>query len=268
MKPEAFLIGPFLGELQWEYMYFAPYVINLVKNNPKYYFVVFTRPSRFDLYGKYADIFVPLRIVYDKPELQNKFKLEGIGENDFNTLLRSYINKYKKRFKIIDKIYPDISTFMYKVKWQFPRSEMDYHFRAREQCSLIAKKYFNGNQVLIDDSVEYSSDINIDNYNIKSFSDYAAQVTNLVNPTKGTTLGCFIEVIKRCEFVIGNLKSDTSRLALLLKKPLISINETLSDDSIHLINPYNTPVIKCNCVEEGIKIYEDNIRSTKCRTWK
>lgn len=266
MKPSAFLIGPFLGELQWEYMYFAPYVINLVKNNPKRQFIVFTRPSRFDLYGQYVDIFVPLRIVHDKPEIRYKFKIEGFNSEDFNVLMRAYINKYKKRFKIIEKIHPDISAFMYKVKWQFPRDRMDYNFRPRKSCIKLARKFIKPDQVLFD-AVNVDENVELDNYDVKHSGDYAAQVTNLMNPTKGTTLGCFIEAIKRCQFVIGNLQSDTSKLALLLKKPLISINERMSDDAIHLINPHNTPVIKCDCIKEGIKVYEDNIRSAKCGSW-
>jgi hypothetical protein len=71
-------------------------------------------------------------------------------------------------------------------------------------------------------------------------------------------LGCLIESIKMCKCVIANMSSDAARLSLLLKTPVITINEEFTDDEIHLVNPYNTPVIRSSNIEEGIKIYEDN----------
>jgi len=265
MKQIAYLIGPFLGELRWEYYYFAPYIIHLMKKEPNRKFIIFTRRPRFDLYGSYADIFVPLRVVNDKPELRDKFKIQGFGMNEFNMLLRAYIDKYKKRYRIIDKIYPDISRFSYKVKWQFPRSEMDYNFQPRVANKELIDKFIKPHNVFIDQS-NYVDPLNLDHYEVKHSSDLAAQVTNFVDDIKTSTLGCFIEALKTCQFVVGNLSSDNSRLALLLKKPIITLNEQLTDDEIHLINPLKTPVIKCNDVEEGIKIYEDYFRPTKCGT--
>ena len=36
MKRSAILVGPFVGELEWEMYRFAPYLIHLKKENPKY----------------------------------------------------------------------------------------------------------------------------------------------------------------------------------------------------------------------------------------
>jgi len=58
MLDKAYLFGPFFGELSWEYFRFAPYAIYLKKISPDIKMIVFTRPSRFDLYGQYADILV------------------------------------------------------------------------------------------------------------------------------------------------------------------------------------------------------------------
>jgi len=57
-KPKAFLFGPFLGELSWEFYRFAPYAIYLKKHNPDVNIIVLTRKERFDLYGIYADIII------------------------------------------------------------------------------------------------------------------------------------------------------------------------------------------------------------------
>jgi len=256
MRRLAYLIGPFIGEFRWEYYHFAPYIIRRVKQDPKKIFVIFTRRSNFDLYGAYADVLVPLRIINDKPDFTNCFKVEGFGMNEFNMLLGEFIKKYKKRYNIIEKIYPDITRYNYKVKWQFPKSEMDYDFQPRKANKELVDRFITSNHVFIDQGM-YVNPIRLDNYETKHSSDLAAQITNLVDTVKTSTLGCFIEALKTCKFVIGNLSSDSSRLALLLKKPLITLNEQLTDDEIHLINPLNTPVIRCNNVKEGLKIYED-----------
>jgi len=70
-----------------------------------------------------------------------------------------------------------------------------------------------------------------------------------------------IELMRKSEFVVGNLSSIYSRLSLLLSKPLISINEKLSTDSISLINPMNTIVINCFDISKGVEIYENHFRS-------
>jgi len=266
MKKSAYLIGPFVGDLRWEYYYFAPYIITLAKRDPRRIFIVFTRSSRFDLYGAYSDILVPLKIANDVPEAVNKFKMNGFGMHECNMLLKAYHNKYKKRYNISKTIYPDISRFLFKVKWQFPRNEMDYNFQPRKENAKIINMFIQKHNVFVDNFNDLFDSISLDNYETIYAKELFSQVTNYIHTGKVSILGCFIEVIKTCQFVIGNLSSDYSRLALLLKKPLIVLNETLSDDSIHLINPLNTPVIRCNDIKEGMDIYENHFRSPKCGT--
>lgn len=261
MIPAAYLIGPIIGSLEWEYMYFAPYVIHLMKTHRKDKFIIFTRRSRFDLYGKRGDIFVPLKIPHDNKLTRDCFKLRGITEEDHKIYLDNFINYYQERFEIKDVIYPHIREYNYKVKWQFPKSKMDYDFLPRYKNSEIANHFMTGYECYVDTTSEFIKDvIKIKNYKVKYSGDYAAQVTNFVDDVRSSTLGCVIEGLKRVDFVIGNLSSDTSRLAILLKKPLITINEQLSDDAINLINPYKVPIIRCDNVEEGVDIYENNIR--------
>lgn len=262
MKEKAYLIGPFLGELEWEYRYFAPYVINLMKTDPERVYIVFTRPERFDLYGKYADIFVPLRVGFDKPHRRDCFTIKGMDETSFNVFLRAFIQKYKKRYRIIDKIYPEVSYFSYKVKWQFPKSKMDYDFAPRIANKNIVKSFVTDHEGFVDMSSKYVDEhVTLDNYNLKYSLDLGKQIKKSIDNNTCSALGCTIEALKRVEFVIGNLSTDISRLALLLKKPLITLKEQLSEDSINLINPFNTPIIKCDDIKEGIKIYEDTFRS-------
>lgn len=256
MKTSVYLVGPFIGELSWEYFNFAPYIINLKKKNLSEKFIIFTRKSRFDLYGSYSDILVPLRIKNDVSKCRTGFTITWFKQDEFNSLLTEFISKYKKRYKIIDKIYPDISDLLFKVKWQFPRSEMDYDFKPRKGNVILTKRFMKKDSVFIDN--KYINPVKLNNYETKNSDDFATQVTNFTDNIQTTTLGCFIEAIKCSKFVVGNLLSDISRLAILLKKPLITVNETLTDDEIHLINPLKTPIIRCNDIEEGIKTYENN----------
>lgn len=256
MKKQAVLVGPFMGELFWEYFYFAPYIIYLKKKTPSDVFVIFTRMHNFDLYGIYADVFVPLRL---DEENVCCFKKEDITNNDFLKMLGLFTNKFKDRFRIKDILYPDISSFYYKVKWQFPRSKMDYDFYPREGNKKLVDRFFHKKErIVIDASPKDVELFKSKKYFVKTVFDLFCQVTNISDGVKTSTLGCYIEAIKRSEFVIGNLDNDVSRLAILLKKPLITINETKTDDEIHLMNPLNTPIIRCNSIKEGIDIYENN----------
>ena len=257
MKARAFLFGPFVGELCWEFYRFAPFAIYLKKHNPGARIIVLTRPSRFDLYGQYVDIFVPLRLKNDSVLEENGFKLAGYKEENYYTIVKYFRKKFNKRFNVISHEYPDVRIWRYKVKWQFPRDKMDYDFKPRKANKELADRYIKPHHVFIDHSSKYVPPIRLDNYETKHCGDLAAQVTNFVDDIKTTTLGCFIEALKTSLVVVGNLASDNSRLALLLGKPLITLNEQLTDDAIHLINPRNTPVIRCNNIKEGLKIYED-----------
>ena len=101
-------------------------------------------------------------------------------------------------------------------------------------------------------------------YRSKKYNIFkSANLKNIIRPNfnvnKITPIGCLIQIIKSSHFVIGDLKGDVGKLALLLKKPLIYPNRKLSDDSVHLLNPLNTPIFDCENIEEGIKFYENNI---------
>lgn len=255
MKKLAYLIGPFIGELRWEYYYFVPYIIHLMKKEPNRTFIIFTRTNRFDLYGSYAKIFVPLKIKNDSTEHQNKFKINDFGINDFNILRKAFVDKYKTRYKILDETFPDISRFLYKLKWQYPRSKMNYDFQPRKANKKLIDMFVESPCVFIDQSenVPYT---NLYNYSTLNSNDLIGQITNYIDGINISSIGCFIETLKKSQFVVGNLDSDVSRFALLLGKPLITLNEKLTDDEIHLINPRNTPVIRCNNVNDGLKIYE------------
>lgn len=252
MKDKAFLFGPFFGELSWEYFRFAPYAIYLKKNNPDVKVIVLTRPERFDLYGRYSDILVPLKI--GDSCKQRAFGLVGFNTSYANQLSQAFEMQYKKEYSI-ERFCPDFSSIRYNLKWQFPRSCMDYDFIPRKKHSKVVSHVVKGEKiVLVDEGYDFSSE----EYNIIKIEKYLQSVMCYIDNKRITYIGCLIELIKRSLFVVSNLKSDVGRLSILLKKPLIYLNREMSYDSISLLNPYKTPIIDCSSILEGVKYYEDN----------
>lgn len=254
MKPPAYLFGPFVGDLSWEFYRFAPYAIHTKKEKPDIKIIVLTRQSRFDLYGRYADILVPLRIPNDINRKRDCYRLESLSSKDYNRIARSFKSKYKKRYEIVNQYHPFISSWRYKIKWQLPRRLMDYDFKPREKNKQITRQLIKHNSILVDNqSIDYCILPEVQNS-----SELVLKITNLSNDYDTTTLGVIIECIRRCKIVIGNIENVIPQLALLLKKPVICINNKLSLDSIGLLNPFNTPIIYSSDIERGIKEY-DNI---------
>jgi len=99
MKQPVYLFGPFVGELEWEFFRFAPFAIHKKKENPTIPMIVFTRSSRFDLYGSYADILVPLRIPNDSNLKRECFRLDSLMTKEYNRMARRFASQYKRDFK-------------------------------------------------------------------------------------------------------------------------------------------------------------------------
>jgi hypothetical protein len=259
MKPLAYLIGPFIGELYWEMYRFAPYIIHLKKENPNYKLIVFTRPNRFDLYGTYADILVPLNFRNENRYVQNGFGIDKFECYKYNMLKDFLYKKYKKRYTINRHILPDIETWKKKIKWQFPRDEMDYDFRPRKKNYSTIKNLFDSTcNVFVDNS---DSDIRHSLLHRKYdpiMKHWLKDIVKNKKNTKVSYIGCLIVLMRDCKFIVANMKSDVARLALLLNIPVISVDEEISYDEISLMNPFNVPVINCHSIEEGVDIYENN----------
>ena len=254
MKDRAILVGPFIGELCWEFFRFAPYAIYLKKKSMRTKLIVLTRESRFDLYGQYTDVFVPLRLKCDNELKREGFKLNGYEEENYYAVSKYFKEKFKKKYSIIRHIYPDIRLWRYKVKWQFPRQNMNYDFKPREKNIGIARRSMEQNYSILDISATKKI---IEKEGILNSGALACRITNFCGQGS-STLGCFIESIRLCKYVIGNIKSDISHLALLLGVPLINVGDPISDDFIKIINPLNTQIIFSNTIEEGIETYENN----------
>ena len=253
---QAFIFGPFIGDQYWEAYRFAPYAISLKKRFPKHVLIVFTRPEHFDLYGNYADIFVPLKIA-EGMYVPDKFKLIAYSKKEYSILCKYIRGSYERHFEIVDHYFPRIDKFMWKVRWQFPRKYMDYDFQPRSRNLKIVEELYGDVENLV---LTTESNVLLENYNVVTIHDFSIQIQKHMKPST-SWLGCFIELMKKCDFVISNFERRLGKYSLLLNKPVVGVNETLTDDAIYLLNPHNTKVFKCNHYKEGVKEYEDNIRS-------
>ena len=254
-REKAYLFGPFFGEVSWEYFRFAPYMIYLKKQEPEKKFIVLTRASRFDFYGKHADVLVPLNIPDEADYKQVAFKLVGIDDRICEDIIEAFISRYSDNLNIVKHFIPDTSYLRFNLKWQFPRSQMDYDFIPRAFNTSIINHFFKKpNMIFLDDDVKVRSA----KHNVIKSYDFMEKIETVIDSRRNSYFGCLIELLKKCDYVVSNISSDIGRLALLLKKPLIYVNRKANSDSISILNPYRTPVIDCEKVEDGVKFYENN----------
>jgi hypothetical protein len=253
-KEQAFLFGPFVGSLSWEMYRFAPYAIFLKKKEPGVKLVVITRVERFDLYGQYADILVPLKLRGEESYIQNCFTLERISLETYNLIRSSFLRQYKNRFLIRNIFYPDISGFRFKIKWQFPRDKMDYDFRPRYSNEEFVQK-MNRKPVFVDLSwlkKQKEKDLVLSCLSKFDFINYD-DLQKISFSERTSLLGCVIELLRETKVVVGNLNSPISHLSILLGVKLVSIDDEMSDDDVHLLNPLNTEVVRFSNVLEQLK---------------
>lgn len=254
------LAGPFIGELWWEIFHFAGHVIYTKTKNPQYKLVVLTRQNRFDLYGRYADFLIPLKLKDENKYRQECFRLTDMSEQYYRGIVEAFRRKYKNE-NIKFHIYPDIHEYFFNLKWQFPRSKFIYDFRPRMTNRDITARVVHlhrKNLIATDihdlfENSDYEL-ININNflYELKRYPD-----------NRVSELGCIIELLKRCNFFISNTKSIVAKLALIMGIPVISYNDKMDEADSKIIS--KTPIFSCTNIQEGILKYEDYIRSKKDR---
>lgn len=153
MEEEAVLMGPFVGEMYWEAARFAPILPNMIRKkyrNRKVKYVVLTREERFDLYGRCANILVPLQIPGDYNKLLPEcFKLKGLKLDQYDDLKNKFHKKFSKRFKILEHICPDVRKGRYDNKNQFPRRLMTYIYKPRQENFDLVEKHLPNEKPIV-----------------------------------------------------------------------------------------------------------------------
>jgi len=145
-KEDAVLMGPFVGELYWECGRFAPMLPYMKfkrykKRRIKY--IIYTREERFDLYGKYASILVPLRIAgdYEGKKQPNCFRLNGLKQLEYEEIAKKFKEKYQIRYNIMEHIYPNVKKGFFDRKFQYQKKDMLYKFAPRENNYNLVDAY-------------------------------------------------------------------------------------------------------------------------------
>jgi len=142
MKENAILAGPYIGELGWHLLRFAPYVIWQKYNKYKdAKLIVLCREDSFDLYGRRADILVPMRIKGDCTEYTGDcFKLTNFSNDDYQRLASKFKQKYENRYNIIAHYYPKITGKFFHMKNQYPANQLQSNFKPRMENFDLAKQ--------------------------------------------------------------------------------------------------------------------------------
>lgn len=154
-KQDVVLMGPFVGELYWEAGRFAlmlPAMRSREYKNRDVKYIIFTREERFDLYGKYADILIPLIIEGDyNPKRPECFRLIGYDKIRVEKLAQKFKSKYNDDYNILKHIYPDVARGRFVNKNQFPRNKMLYSFNPRDENYTLVDKFLpqNGKQNVV-----------------------------------------------------------------------------------------------------------------------
>jgi hypothetical protein len=153
MKEDAVLMGPFVGEMYWEAARFAPmlpYMLRHKYKKKKIKYVILSREERFDLYGRCANILVPLKIPGDyKKMIPECFRLQGLRQAEYHEIANSFNQKFSKRFNILEHLYPDLKKGRFDNKNQYPRKLMHFGFKPRQENYDLIDKYLPNDKPVV-----------------------------------------------------------------------------------------------------------------------
>lgn len=250
LKNKAILVGPFVGCYQWEMNAFAPYIISMIRQQRAISYIVFTRTSMFDLYGRYADILVPLNTPENKREELGYSG--GIFQETYDKLCSRFEERYSKRYQIVNIIRPDLTGFMPQLQWQFTRSNLLFSFKPRKRNKEIISDFCKKEKYIVTDLKT-----RIDStYDVIYLDDlYENLSKNEGFGKEFTFLGCVIELLKKASFYIGSFDMIYN-LSLLLNVPTI-LTTHISGEKLSLLNPFKRKVIECSDPKRGIEYYEN-----------
>jgi hypothetical protein len=141
------------AELYWEFGRFVPYIIfkreKEYKTRSDVDFIVMTKEDRFDIYGKHASIFVPFRLKNEKEHQPNCFKLDGITDEEYSIIIKTFQQQFQDRYNILETIYPKITKNEYLNKNQFSKIKCRYNYIPRIENSKILLKYLDNKPVIV-----------------------------------------------------------------------------------------------------------------------
>lgn len=250
---KAILLGPFVGELYWEFARFSallPYYKFKKYKKLNVSYIILTREERFDLYGKNSDILVPMRIPGDYEIKQpNCFRLDGYKNEEYLNLANNFKEKYNRHYEIVEHVFPDISKTKYIDKHQFSRSNMIFEYKPRQKnynlidnyipsdkpIVILAPRFRNGFKRNWNRWPEFYDKISNDEELMKSFSfiicgkpgEYVSDIKkrfydmNDISLEVGSSLvGLLLVLIEKSVLTIGS-QSAIPNIALIYKKDVL-----------------------------------------------
>ncbi len=272
-KPDAILMGPFVGELYWEAGRFAPLLPYMIKKEYRkrpIKYIILTRQERFDLYGKYADILVPLRVPgdYYKKRQPNCFRLNGLRVVEYLKIAQDFYAKYQNEYNIIKQIYPNIKKAAFLNKNQFSQKKMYNSFSPRQENYDIVNSYLpNSGKPLVVLAPRYRVGFRR-NWNVwPEFYDKLAQDKNLMKDFHFIICGKEGEYIsdKKKRFLdLNNMEprdksSLIGLLLVILENTFFTFGSQSAIPNISLM--YNIDVLEFGC-QKSLHTKTYNIRNT------
>jgi len=252
-KQRAILLGPVLGEFGWEHQRFAPmlpFFRSKKYKKKKFKYIVMTREDRFDLYGKLADILVPLRIEGDGTKyMPNCWRLDNFPVKNYVGLIQSFKRKYEERYQIVQHIVPEIVKGKFTNKHQFSPKEMIYKFYPRDENYQLVKKHIPNDRKWVVIAPRYRNGFKrnwkswpelydmiinnkflMDNFQfiicgkkgeyIPDEKNRFPDINNIKLSRESSLIGLLLVILEKSIFTVGS-QSAIPNLSLLMKVPVL-----------------------------------------------
>lgn len=260
-----------MGEFYWEAARFVPHIIwkrKVQYPNRDIKFVVLTRNDRYDLYGLHVDKIFEFCIEDENSYIQNGYRLDGLSNEKYNTLVNYFRSIASKDYDIIEHIYPDISKSQFCNKQQYKKEEMMYDFLPRVLNGNFVDFYLQLYYPLVVLAPRYRDKMQRNwpywqelynlIWNSKLRDDFTFIICgkqgsyipdkhnrfldiNKIQNTKETSLsGLTIEILKRATFTVGS-QSAIPNLSLLFNVPVLEWGHQKKFHTIDY-NPFKTPI--------------------------
>jgi len=141
-KQDVILVGPFTGELYWEFFRFAPYIFFQQKQHNNIPLVVLTRPDRYDIYGERCIEFAPLTIKGDSEyRFAECFRMMGLDYIDYMKIVKVFNIQMAKKYNIIQHYYPPHKKPDYLLKDYYPLCNRLFDYKVRKDNRKLIKKF-------------------------------------------------------------------------------------------------------------------------------
>jgi len=270
-KEKVILVGPFLGELYWEFFRFAPYVFYKQKQMKNIPLVVLTRPDRYDIYGKRCIKFNPLNLKNDGiTRFAECFRMMNFSNTDYEKIIKTYYIQELSNFDIVSHIYPPFTKPYCLDKDYYPLNQRIFKYKVRDDNKILIEEFLKDVKKPIVilaprfrknfkrnwpywndlyDKIEQTKWIDKiefiicgkDGEYIPDKKNRFKDINDIKLTENSSLFGLLLELMRYNKLTIGS-QSAIPNISLLYKKPVI---EWGNQKHLHTVtyNIFNTPVI-------------------------